>query len=149
LFVVSHNVSGILAIYIINHTASPDEAYNENVSYTLQDWCNASDLGYCNADDSDVELAYDTSFDIVVRVRGEADHCKRDTTWWDSDLKVEITSADLSISADTGATGVVSHNVSGSTFLYMNFYEDNSGSGFTLSKDETNEITSIKFSAYY
>jgi hypothetical protein len=145
--------SGILGVYILNHTGTPADAYNENDSVThFEAWASANNLGFATADATDVEIAYDTSFDIVVRVRGSSTHCKRDSTWYDTDLKVEITSADLSISSDTAmtrVTPVAAGNTSSFTFLYVNFYIDNSGSGYTLSKGETNEITSIKFSAYY
>jgi len=142
-------VSGILEIFIINHTASPDTAYDENSSSDMESWCTAAGLGYCNADDSNIDIAHTTDFDIVVRVRGNQTICHDGSQFMDSYLRVRITSADLSIGADTEMTGVVSQNSSGNTYLWMNFYEDNSGSGYSISRDETAEITSIKFEAYY
>jgi len=141
--------SGILEIFIINHSATPGTTYTQNSSSTLEGWCTAAGLGYCNADDSNVDIAHSTAFDIVVRVRGNDTHCWRTDHWYPADLKVEITCAGLSIGADTDLTGVVSYNNSGADYLWMNFYIDNSGSGYTISKGSTVEITSIKFSAYY
>jgi len=149
------DASCILMIYLVNHSADPANAYDAgagaNDTYTLQDWCNASNLGFANADDSDVELAHTVAFDIVVKVRGNTTVAYREdeSAFWDSDLLVEITSADLSIGGDTDMTGVVCSNSTSYGYIYVNFYDDNSGSGYTLSKDQTAEITSIKFSAYY
>jgi len=141
--------SGILEVFIINHTATPDTAYAENTSATLEGWCTANNLGYASADDSNIDIAHSTSFDIVVRVRGNQTHCYRTDKFFHTDLRVRITSSDLSIGADTEATCVVTHNDSSDDFIHCNFYEDNSGSGFTISKDSTNEIDNIKFEAYY
>ena len=138
--------SGILEIFYVNHSAGNDYA-SENTSATLETWCDTSGLGYCNADDSDTELAYDTAFDIVVRVRCN-DDAKRDSTWWDTDVRVRMTSADLSIAGDTEMTRSITANNSDYTFLYLNFYLDGGGSGYTLTKGESNEITSIKFEIY-
>lgn len=140
---------GILEVFFINHTATPATAYDENTSATLESWCTAAGLGYASADDFNVELAHTVTFDVVVRVRGNATMCERAGDWFDADLKVEWTSSDLGISADTDMTGVVSYNNTAAPYLWMNFYDTNGGSGFTLSKDETNTISSIKFSAYY
>jgi len=138
--------SGILEIYIYPHSGDPGTTYAENTTGTLE----AAALGYCNADDSEVEnIPYSTTFDVVVRVRGNDTHCKRDGTWFDTDLRVRWTCAGLSVGADTEMTGVISANDSGYDFLYMNFYDTNSGSGYTISKDQTVEITSIKFEAYF
>lgn len=141
--------SGILEIFIVNHSAAPSDAYNENTSATIEGWCTANGLGYATADDSDVEIAYDTTFDIVVRVRGNTTHCYRTDKFYDTDLNVTITSADLSISADTDCTRVVSSNDTGYDFIYVNFYLNNGGSGYTISKGSTAEIQNIKFAAYY
>jgi len=137
---------GILEIFFINSSSSAATDYATNTSSTLEDWCTAAGLGWENADDFSCELAHSVNFDVVVRVRGNASQCKRDTTWFSTDLKVEWTCADLGVGADTAMTGLVTMNNSDFTYLYMNFYD---AGPFTLSKDETNTITSIKFSAYY
>jgi hypothetical protein len=139
-------VGGILEIFFVNHT---DEDCSENDSATIEGWCDAADLGYASADDFNVELANSVAFDIIVRVRGNVTMCDRGGDWFPADLKVEITSADLGLGADTAMTGTVTLNNTALDYLYMNFEHDNADAGFTLSKDEVNQITSIKFSAYY
>lgn len=140
---------GILEIFFINHTASPATCYDTNSSSDMEAWCTAAHLGYTSADDFNTELAHSVAFDVVVRVRGNHTQCYRTDKFYHTDLKVEWTCAGLSIGADTAMTGVVSYNNSGGTYLYMNFYSNGGGSGFTLSKDQSIAITSIKFSAYY
>ena len=137
--------SGILEIFIYPHSGEPGTTYAENTSATLE----AGALGYASADDSNIDIAHSTEFDIVVRVRGNQTHCYRTDKFYHTDLRVRITSSDLSISADTEATCVVSRNDSSEDFIWCNFYDDNSGSGFTISKDATSEIDNIKFEAYY
>lgn len=140
---------GILEIFFINHSASPDTTYTVNTSATLETWCTAAGLGYASADDFNFELAHSVDFDVVIRVRGNQTQCYRTDHWHPQDLRVRWTSSDLSVSADTVMTGVVSYNNSAQPYLWMNFYDDNSGSGFSLSKDQSVDITSIKFEAYY
>jgi len=144
--------SGILEVFFINHSAGND--YKDvNTSATLESWCTANNLGYASADDTEVDIAHSTSFDIVVRVRGNATHCKRGATWYDSDVNVTITWSDESM-ADAqpdGQTtsGTATFNDSNWAYLYVNFYWDGSGSGYTIDKGETSEIESIEFAAYY
>lgn len=140
---------GILEIFFVNHTATPTTAYNENTSATIEGWCTTAKLGYASADDFNTELAHSVAFDVVVRVRGNATMCERDGDWFPADLKVEWTSADLGIGADTDMTGVITLNNTALPYLYMNFYDDNGAAGFTLPKDASYDITSIKLSAYY
>lgn len=142
-------VGGILEVFITNHSATPDTTYLQNTSATIEGWCTAAGFGYATADATNIDTAHSTAFDVVVRVRGNETMCDRDGDWFDADLKVEWTCADLSVGADTAMTGVVTLNNTGLNYLYMNFYDDNSGSGYTIGKGDTVEITSIKFSAYY
>jgi len=146
--------SGFLSVYFHPHTATPEDAYDQNTSATIETNCTNAGLGYANADDTEVDLAHSTEFDVVFRVRGNATNCQVGGVWFDTNLKIQWTSADLSVGADTELTvgaseGIATSNNSDYTFLYMNFWDDNSGSGFTISQDETAEITSIKLLAYY
>jgi hypothetical protein len=140
---------GILEIYFYPHAADPATTYTENTTATIEAACTAAGLGYASADNFNTELAHSVAFDVVVRVRGNKTQCWRLTKFFDSDLKVEWTSADLSIGADTAMTGVISYNNTGQDYLWMNFYDNNGHAGFTLAKDGTAQITSIKLSAYF
>jgi hypothetical protein len=136
---------GILEIYFYPHDADPATTYTENTTATLE----AASLGWANADNFNTELEHSTLFDVVVRVRGNETMCDRGGNWFPADLKVEWTSADLSIGADTAMTGVITLNNTALPYLYMNFYDNNGAAGFTLAKDGSATISSIKFSAYY
>jgi hypothetical protein len=141
--------SGILAIYIMNATGTNDDARDTNSSYTVQGWCNTSGLGYCNADNSMIDIAHTTNFEIWVYVRGNSSVCKRGATWWDSDVKVEITSTDLSIAADTDCENHVAGNNSAWDYLYVMCCLEGP---YTIAKGAAvgdAEIDSIKLSFYY
>lgn len=137
---------GILEIYFVNHSAT--HVY-PNLTTTIEGWCDGAGLGYANADDFNVELAHSTLFDVVVKVRGNKTQCWRTDKFYDIDLRVRWTSSDLSVGADTAMTGTVLTNNTGYDYLWMAFYDANSGSGFSLPKDTTYDIDSIKFEAYY
>jgi len=142
---------GILGVYIMNHTATPATAYDDNDSANFETWATEHDLGYANADDTNIDIAHSTDFDIVVRVRGNQTHCWDGSQWVDSYLRVRVSSSDLNLAADTEATLVVSENDSGKSFLWVNCYidEDQAAGNLNIARDETAEITSIKFEAYY
>jgi hypothetical protein len=139
---------GILEIYLVNH--SSDGNLTENTTGTIEGWCDANNLGYCNADDSDVDLAHSTDFDIGIKVRANRTQAYRTDKFFDSDVRVRITSADLSIAADTVLTGHILDNSSSNDYIWMMFETKAADSnGFSIVKDSTNEITSIKFECYY
>jgi hypothetical protein len=139
------SAGGILEVFITNHTATPATTYNTNLT-------EAAALGWAGADDSQINLAYGTYFDIVIKVRGNATQCQRGATWWDSDLKVEL-SSDTGLVPQIGnltpATGCIIVNASSNSFLWMNFYIQGAGSGYYINKGATAQVTTIKFSAYY
>ena len=146
--------SGFLSVYFHPHQATPHASYMENSSSNLESNCTTNGLGFANADDQEVDLAHSTTFDVVFLVRGNATHCKVGGTFYDTNLKIQWTCADLSVGADTELTHLAGEGnaVSNNTdyeFLRMTFWDDNSGSGFTISQDQTVEITSIKLLAYY
>ena len=145
--------SGFLSVYFHPHQADIG-GYLENSSSNLETNCTDAGLGFANADDTEVDLAHSTEFDCVFRVRGSAANCKVGDTWYDTNLKVQWTCAGLSVGADTELTlgageAKTTANNSDYTYLYMNFFDTNSGSGFTITQDQTIEITSIKLLAYY
>jgi len=142
---------GILEVYFINYTAgiTPTsnstatlESYSDNIGW--QGWNNTDNFR---------QHVNTSKFYVVVRVRGNASMCNRTTFWQDTDLRVRWTCADLGIGADTVMERVVTQNGTGS-YLWVNFYDDNSNAGFALTKantwpDNPVDITSIKFEAYY
>lgn len=140
--------SGILEIFFINHSAGNDYA-SENTSATLETWCTANGLGYASADDFNVELSHSVLFDIAIKVRVNKTHAWDGSKFMDVWVRMNITSADLGIGADTAMDKSVLQNDSGENYIWLMFYYDFSGSGYDLSKDESADITSIKLEAYY
>jgi hypothetical protein len=142
---------GILEIFFINYTAG--KTPTSNSSTVLESYSkNIGWQGWNNTDNFRQRVNLST-FYIVVRVRGNATQCNRTTFWQDTDLRVLWTCADLGIGADTVMERVVTQNGTGS-YLWVNFYDDNSNAGFHLDKSNTwpdnpVNITSIKFEAYY
>jgi len=135
--------SGVLKIFIYPHQADPGTAYASNISsgwYAHADYLNNSLTG---------EVPYDTAFDIVVKVRGNATHAYNTTsnTWmWDW-IRSNLTCADLSISANTSMEEV---NISYSgTYIWGHYYLNNGGAGYTISHGESVNVTYYKFEAYY
>jgi len=139
--------SGILEIFFVNHTTSN---VTENTSATIEGWCDDNNLGYASADDFNVELAHSVTFDIAIKVRANQTNAYRTDKFFDSDVRVRMTSSDLGISADTVLDGFVLDNDTTDTFIWMMFETKGNGAGgFSLTKDESNDITSIKFECYY
>lgn len=139
---------GILNIFMVNHSSVGN--LTENTSATVEGWCDANDLGYCNADDSEVDIAHSTDFDFGIKVRANATQAKRAAVWFDTDVRVRVTSADLGLSADTVLTGHILQNNTNDDYIWMMFEtKADDTNGFSISKDSTNEVTSIKFECYY
>jgi len=145
------NTSGILSVYFHPHLTDTG-GYFENSSSNLETNCTTAGLGYANEDGVEVDLAHSTTFDIVVRVRGNATNCKVGGVWFDTNLRVTVDGTNLGGSNETltvGAEGKWTDNTSSFAHLHMNFFYTNSGSGFTISQDQTVELPWIKFEAYF
>lgn len=146
--------TGFLSVYFHPHQADNMTSYMENSSSNLETNCTNADLGFANADDTEVDLKHSTEFDVLFRVRGNATNCKVGAVWFDSNIKIQWTCADLSVGADTEllvstSDGRWTANNTDYTYLYLNYWDDNAGAGFTITQDQTIEITSIKLLAYY
>ncbi|MBE3095396.1 MAG: hypothetical protein IMZ52_10230 [Actinobacteria bacterium] len=144
-------IGGILEVYFINYTAGITPT--SNTTATLESYSATRGWQGWNNTDNFRQRMNTSTFYVVVRVRGNASMCKR-TVWQDTDLRVRWTCADLSIGADTVMERVITKNTSTDTFIWINFYDDNSNAGFALTKANTwpdNPITisSIKLEAYY
>jgi len=130
--------SGILEVFIIDHASRPaNYALNisEGAAYTL---------GY-GVDDFNIELPHSTTFDIVVKVRANASDAY-DTAWNMSRLQCYLNA--------TGALTISSANMSetqignNSTYVWVNYWLDNSGNGYTIGIDQTATIADIHFEYY-
>ena len=148
------NLSGILSVYFHPHVAVNMTSYFENSSLNLENNCTGAGLGWSGEDDNESDLQHSIAFDVVFRVQGNNSNCKVGGIFYDTNLKIQWTCAGLSVAADTELTvgageGRWTANDTTYTYLYMNFWDDNGGCGFTISQDQTIEITSIKFEAYF
>ena len=149
-------VAGILEVFFVNHTATPDAAYATNSSGLIENWCHAAHLNYISSNSFDVEIAAYVNFDIVVRVRGNKSICGNSTgpygIFRDDWLRVNITAGSPLDLTNQSTVGVVTNNVSTNPFIWMNFYVNDAmpGAGtFTLDFDQGADITIISFDAYY
>ena len=141
--------TGFLEFFVINHTASPDTVYAQNTSTTLETWCDAVNLGYASADEFNIEIAHSVTFDLLCKVRFNKTHAWNGTAFIDSDTRVNITcTGDVTIADETG-TNVVGHNDSGLDYIWINVYWDNSGSGYSINKDDTFDVTEISIEAKF
>jgi len=137
--------SGILCILFYPNTADANNTYNENDTATL----NASAYAYTQVDDFVSEVPHNTAFDIVVRIRANKTHAWETDKFIDGFVRVRITSSDLSIGADTEMDREVTWNQTTGDYIYINFYINNSESGYQIARNNESDITSIKLEAYY
>ena len=142
-----------LGIYFVNHTATPNSAYDTNSSDDLSDWANTTfgaGKGYGTADEFYLELKHSTTFDIVVRVVYNQTWGPWTGSAWDNaSWRVNITlTGDITITDVTGVN-VETDNDSGKAHYWGNCYWDNSGSGYTLGADDTAAIVEISIEAKY
>lgn len=147
-------VAGILEVFFPNATVTPNNTYAINTSSVIETWCTAAHLGYTSADDFYTELAHSTSFDLVVRVRGNMTVCGDGTNFRAEWLRVNITAAAPLTLTDHWTFGVITNNSSttGQPYIWMNFWINGTygtGTAFQLTKDQSCVISEIRFEAYY
>jgi len=139
----------VLAVMSYPHQAAPAAFYVNNIT-------NYKSTAYEYYDGIDNEMVnetpYDTTFDIVVKMRVNQTHAynSTDAEWVLSWIRANITCADLGIAADTG---MLEYNVTGvshgSDYLYIHYVMNNGGAGYTLNRGQPFNATSFKFYAYY
>lgn len=150
------NKAGILEVFFVNHTDTPNSTYFTNNSGLLENWCTAAHLGYSSANAFDTEIAALINFDIVVRVRGNKSVCGNGTgaysifraDW----LRINITATTPLDLADQWTYGIATRNVSTDSYVYVNFYLNDtfpSTGTFTLDKDNSATISEIRLDAFY
>ena len=148
--------SGFLEIYYINLSDS-GYAYT-NTSATLEGYCDTlwgdDKTGYADADEYDLELASETTFAILVRVRYNQTHCY-ETDHWNgarTDVQITVTCTSWAVGSDinnVSGTRYEAANVSGYTYLYEHFVWDNTGSGYQIADDATLTNSEIYIEAKY
>ena len=134
---------GFLIWYVYPHQAVPGTAYASNLSTTT-----AYEYGVSLNVAGTKHVPYFTLFDIVVHVRANVTEAYNTSSgsWTLSWVQGLITCAGLSIGADTVMTAVeVTHSA---TYIWVNFYINNGGSGYQISHGQTINVTSFKFQTY-
>jgi hypothetical protein len=159
-YALAADTSGITEIFFHNNTAFPNNTYSTNNTYALEADCNASHLGFASADDFYTELAHSTYFDIAVRIRANKTICANATDEYGvfngARLRVNITSASLSLGTLTPLIRVETYNNTAGAYMYCNYWINWTGgtytpvaTGFQIAADSSNTITEIRFEAYY
>jgi hypothetical protein len=144
--------SGFLEFFWTNHTATPNTAYDENSSATIESWCTANMPGktpYATADSFSVEVEHSVTFDYVCRARFNKTHCWDGSQFIGARCRINLTvSGDNTISDATG-TLVESYNNSGANYLWVNVYWNNGGAGYTNTAGGGDTISEISIEAQY
>ena len=154
--------SGMLEVFIYNHTSSPELEYITNLS-SGDAKCYASTNAW-NAS-AGTAVPYDTLFDIVIKVRFNETHAWNSTgSVWQaaSDwavhgataernwIRANITCSDLSIVAQNMSYyEIVNTTASAVDYIWVNFYINNGGAGYQISHGESINVTDIDILAYY
>jgi len=141
--------SGVLSIMVFPHSADPGTDYSSNVSevsaYAQYDTLNHT---------LDGDVPYDTAFDIVVKVRWNATHAYNgdNTTWVMAWVRANATCDDLSFATANLSMGE-EYITNTATYMWVNYFlQDNNGgegSGFTISRGESVNVTYFKIEAYF
>lgn len=136
---------GVLQVYIYKHQASPGIAYATNLS-------NVSAFCYAWANNLNVAMTgnvpYGLTFDIVYKVRVNVSEAfdTIGSVWMETWVRSNITCANLGITPDTPMVGVqISNNTD---WMWMNFYINNVGSGYTITNGENVFIDAYELQCY-
>jgi len=136
--------SGMVNLYIYPHDATPSVTYSTNLStataYAHRDTWNGSMTG---------SVPFDKAFDIVIKARFNTTHAYNSsgTTWMLDWVRANLTCADLGISTLTGMTAV--QTATSNEYMWVQFYINNGGTGYTMSHGETYNVTYASLEAYY
>jgi hypothetical protein len=151
----SAGASSILEIFFVNHTATPTTAYDTNTSSQFETWANASldpdaagttyyayTIDVLDGTFTTLTVKWGVDTDMVVRYRGNATNAKNSTIFNAANcrIKVNASGGGMATLSSEVLTQVISHNATGSGYIWINAYY-NIG---TLNKGATYTITNIK-----
>lgn len=128
--------SGIENVYIVDNSHA--------AGYTVNFSGNENVLDTIQSDTDTASIDYDTPFVIVVAVKGHEDNMANVQR---ENMKVELASSDLGISAEnkTGDTDLhIFDGSEGSTYVRVNAVWDNSDTGYSLGPGDSASLTAIK-----
>jgi hypothetical protein len=154
--------SGFLQIFFINHSTAANASSATNDSNILMGRCDANMLGKntsATADDFNIELESEKSFDIIVRVRFNRTHAYETNKFIGSDCNCKITMTctawadgnnEANVSAKTNGAQVESSNNSVFDFIYINFvWNAADNGGYQIADDATITLSEIYIEAKF
>ena len=136
---------GVLQVYVWKHAAVPAATYNTNLSNASADcyaWANNLNAAMTG------NVPYGTAFDILYKIRVNVSECYNTTssTWMTAWARMNITCANLGIAADSAMVGV--QITTTGTFMWMNYYINNGGAGYTITHGQQVNITNAKLQCW-
>ena len=137
--------SGMVRLMIYPHDADPGTTYASNLT---------NDAAYAYGNTWNTSLTGDvpyapTTFDIVVKARFNTTHAysSGNTTWMLSWVNSTIRCPDLSINANTTMTKV--QITTNENYMWVHFYMNNGGAGYTRTHGVTTNVTHTRIRAYF
>jgi hypothetical protein len=94
-------------------------------------------------------VPYATTFDIIYKIRVNVTEAYNTTgsNWELAWVRANITCANLGIGADTAMSEI--EIVNNTNFMWVNYYINNGGAGYTITHGQQVNITSFKLQAWY
>jgi hypothetical protein len=137
---------GVLQVYVYAHSADPAVDYATNLTNVTGALCYAWANNLNAAMTGNVPYA--TTFDLVYKIRVNVSEAYNTTgsAWMTAWVRSNITCANLAIGADTAMVGV--QIVNNTNFMWMNFYINNGGAGYTITHGQQVNITSYKLQCW-
>jgi hypothetical protein len=144
--IVTAAAGGVLQVYIWKHAAVPGTTYAANLSNASGDcyaWANNLNAAMTG------NVPYATDFDIIYKIRVNVTEAYNTTgsNWELAWVRANITCANLGIGADTAMSEI--EIVNNTNFMWVNYYVNNGGAGYTITHGQQVNITSFKLQAWY
>ena len=148
------NDPGAGASGVINNTIIVRNCVDYTTNFTI----NSSVYGFADAHNDHMNnIPYDTGaaadhFELAITVRWNKTHAfsESNTTWMLTWVRGNCTCAGLSIGANTTMTEVNHTDITADhAFIYVTYYLDNSGDGYTLTRGQNVTSCMFFFDAYY
>lgn len=153
--------SGFLEIFFMNLSSADQWGYGLNTSTTHETWSDANMPGaspnaWASADSFDItDFQSEQTFVIMVRARFNRTHAWETDHYNGADCDVQIT-----VSCTSWAVGSNIANVSGTrnetrndtsedTYIWINYYWDNSATGYQIADDAVMTISEVYIEARY
>lgn len=141
-------VSGVCYVMAYPFDSTPESGYDVNLS-------NATAYEFYDGLDSEMtgETPYSTAFDFIVKVRWNNTHAYNSSIpGWDLSHVNSTLTVDFDYASDVGPDAAMSEiqiDTDGTTYLWVHYYLNNSGSGYQISQGETYNATNWEGWSYF